>query len=93
MSVKVTSFSIARKEVFFLLCKSQLGRAGLSSILAFAKNGTPLVNNENHEGYTGLAKNSDGPLRVVVEGFQGGSIKACNKIVVTLSGEGSLSVK
>jgi len=62
-------------------------------ILSYACKGYPLVNNENHEGYTGLAKNSDGPLRVVVEGFQGGSIKACNKIVVTLSGEGSLSVK
>ena len=62
-------------------------------ILSYACKGYPLVNNENHEGYTGLAKNSDGPLRVVVENFQGGSIKACNKIIVTLPGEGILSVR
>jgi len=56
-------------------------------ILSYALRGYPLVDTENHEGYTGMAKNSDGPLRVVVEGFQGGSIKHCNKIVVTLSGD------
>ena len=62
-------------------------------ILAYAVNGYPLVDTENHEGYTGMAKNCDGPLRIVVEGFQGGSIKYCNKIVVTLPGNDEIDLK
>ena len=61
-------------------------------ILAYAVNGYPLVDTENHEGYTGIAKNCDGPLRIVVEGFQGGSIKYCNKIVVTLPGSEEINL-
>jgi len=61
-------------------------------ILSYALRGYPLVDTENHEGYTGMAKNSDGPLRVVVEGFQGGSIKHCNRIVVTLSGDDPIAL-
>ena len=61
-------------------------------ILAYAVKGYPLVDSENHEGYTGLAKNCDGPLRIVVEGFQGGSIKYCNKIVVTLPGNDEINL-
>ena len=62
-------------------------------ILAYAIKGYPLVDTENHEGYTGLAKNCDGPLRIVVEGFQGGSIKYCNRIVVTLPGNEEIDLK
>ena len=56
-------------------------------LLAYAINGYPLVDNENHEGYTGLAKNTDGPMRLIVENVQGASVKKCNKVVVTVSDE------
>lgn len=59
----------------------------LKVLLAYAINGYPLVDNETHEGYTGLAKNTDGPMRLVVEGVQGASVKKCNKVVVTLASE------
>ncbi len=62
-------------------------------LLAYACKGYPLVDTEGHEGYTGMAKNCDGPLRVVVEGFQGGSIKYCEKIVVTLPGSDPIVLK
>ena len=54
-------------------------------LLSYAINGYPLVNDENHEGYTGLAKNTDGPMRLIVENVQGASVKKCNKVVVTVS--------
>ena len=56
-------------------------------LLCYAINGYPLVDNENHEGYTGLAKNTDGPMRLIVENVQGASVKKCNKVVVTVSDE------
>ena len=56
-------------------------------LLSYAINGYPLVNDENHEGYTGLAKNTDGPMRLIVENVQGASVKKCNKVVVTVSDE------
>ena len=56
-------------------------------LLVYAVNGYPLVDNENHEGYTGLAKNVDGPTRLIVENVQGASVKKCNKVVVTLSSD------
>ncbi len=56
-------------------------------LLCYAINGYPLVNDEMHEGYTGLAKNTDGPLRLIVENVQGASVKKCNKVVVTVSDE------
>lgn len=56
-------------------------------LLCYAINGYPLVNDENHEGYTGLAKNTDGPMRLIVENVQGASVKKCNKVVVTVSDE------
>ncbi|MCQ2553431.1 MAG: molybdopterin-dependent oxidoreductase [Clostridia bacterium] len=65
----------------------------LKIILSYAVKGYPLVDKENHEGYTGLTKNCDGPLRIVVEAFQGGSIKYCNKVVVTLPGSDELVIK
>jgi hypothetical protein len=55
-------------------------------ILCYAINGYPLVDNENHEGYTGLAGNAGGPLRIVAETNQGASVKHCMKIVVTIKG-------
>lgn len=61
-------------------------------ILAYAVNGCPLVDDESHEGYTGLAKNSDGPLRVVAETNQGASVKYANKLVVTIPGSGKLNI-
>ncbi len=61
-------------------------------ILAYAVNGCPLVDSESHEGYTGLAKNADGPLRVVAETNQGASVKYANKLVVTIPGSGKIDI-
>lgn len=61
-------------------------------ILAYAVNGYPLVDSESHEGYTGLAKNADGPLRVVAETNQGASVKYANKLVVTIPGSGKINI-
>ena len=55
-------------------------------ILCYAINGYPLVDSESHEGYTGLAGNSGGPLRIVAETNQGASVKYCVKVVVTIKG-------
>ncbi len=61
-------------------------------ILAYAANGYPLVDSESHEGYTGLAKNSYGPLRVVAETNQGASVKFATKLVVTVPGSGKINM-
>ena len=61
-------------------------------ILAYAVNGYPLVDSESHEGYTGLAKNAFGPLRVVAETNQGASVKYANKLVVTIPGSGKINI-
>lgn len=61
-------------------------------LLAYAVNGYPLVDSESHEGYTGLAKNADGPLRVVAETNQGASVKYANKLVVTIPGSGKINI-
>ena len=61
-------------------------------IIAYALNGYPLVDEESHEGYTGLAGNSSGPLRVVAETNQGASVKLFNKLVVTISGSGPIEI-
>ena len=61
-------------------------------IIAYALNGYPLVDEESHEGYTGLAGNSSGPLRVVAETNQGASVKYFNKLVVTISGSGPIEI-
>ena len=59
-------------------------------IISNAQNGYPLVNDMNHEGYTGLAGgaggNAYGPCRTVVESAQGASLKCTNQIIVTLEG-------
>ena len=59
-------------------------------IIAYALNGYPLVDEESHEGYTGLAGNTSGPLRVVAETNQGASVKYFNKLVVTIAGSGPI---
>ena len=61
-------------------------------IIAYALNGYPLVDEESHEGYTGLAGNSAGPLRVVAETNQGASVKYFNKLVVTIAGSGPIEI-
>lgn len=61
-------------------------------MIAYALNGYPLVDEESHEGYTGLAGNSSGPLRVVAETNQGASVKYFNKLVVTISGSGPIEI-
>lgn len=61
-------------------------------IIAYALNGYPLVDEESHEGYTGLAGNSSGPLRVVAETNQGASVKYFNKLVVTIAGSGPIEI-
>lgn len=60
-------------------------------ILAYAIKGYPLVDDENHEGYTGLAGNAFGPLRLITENTQGASIKYVDSIVITITGSDSLS--
>ena len=59
-------------------------------IIAYAINGLPLVDTESHEGYTGLAGNTSGPLRVIAETNQGASVKYVSKLVVTIPGSGAL---
>lgn len=61
-------------------------------IIAYAFNGYPLVDQESHEGYTGIAGNGSGPLRVVAETNQGASVKYFNKLVVTLPGSGPIDI-
>ena len=61
-------------------------------IICYALNGVPCVNSEEHEGYTGLAGNMGGPLRIVVENVQGASVKYFNKLVITVPGEGEINV-
>lgn len=62
-----------------------------SVIICYAVNGLPCVNSENHEGYTGLAGNMGGPLRIVVENVQGASVKYFNKLVITLPGSDEIN--
>lgn len=62
-------------------------------ILCYAINGYPLVDSEGHEGYTGLAGNTAGPIRVIAETNQGASVKYCNKLVVTVSGSDKIDIK
>ena len=59
-------------------------------LIAYAVNGLPLVDSESHEGYTGLAGNTSGPLRVIAETNQGASVKYATKLVVTVPGSGAL---
>jgi DMSO/TMAO reductase YedYZ molybdopterin-dependent catalytic subunit len=59
-------------------------------IIAYAVNGLPLVDSESHEGYTGLAGNGAGPLRVIAETNQGATVKYAGKLVVTVPGSGPL---
>ena len=62
-------------------------------ILCYAINGYPLVDSEGHEGYTGLAGNTAGPIRVIAETNQGASVKYCNKLVVTVPGSDKIDIK
>ncbi len=59
-------------------------------IIAYAIEGYPIVDTEDHEGYTGMAGNCDGPLRFICETNQGASIKYAQKIVVTIEGSGPI---
>lgn len=62
-------------------------------LICYAVNGYPLVDSEEHEGYTGLAGNTAGPLRCVAETVQGASVKYLTKLVVTLPGTGALNIQ
>ena len=61
-------------------------------IFAYAVKGYPFVDSESHEGYTGLAGNTAGPLRVIAETNQGASVKYVNKLVVTIPGSGKINI-
>ena len=50
------------------------------------------MDSESHEGYTGLAGNTAGPLRVIAETNQGASVKYVNKLVVTIPGSGKINI-
>ena len=62
-------------------------------ILCYAINGYPLVDSEGHEGYTGLAGNTAGPVRVIAETNQGASVKYCTKLVVTVAGSDKIDIQ
>ena len=64
----------------------------LPVLLCYAINGYPNVDDENHAGYTGIAGNTAGPLRAIVEGTQGASVKYCVKLVVTVPGDGPIDI-
>ena len=64
----------------------------LPVLLCYAINGYPNVDDENHAGYTGLAGNTAGPLRAIVEGTQGASVKYCVKLVVTVPGSDPIDI-
>lgn len=59
-------------------------------LLCYAIGGYPLVDSEDHEGYTSLVGNAFGPLRFIAETNQGASIKYASKLVVTISGSGEI---
>lgn len=59
-------------------------------LLCYAIGGYPLVDSEDHEGYTSLVGNAFGPLRFITETNQGASIKYASKLVVTISGSGEI---
>ncbi|MDD3920594.1 MAG: hypothetical protein PHO41_05450, partial [Eubacteriales bacterium] len=61
-------------------------------LICYAINGYPLVDSEEHEGYTGLAGNTAGPLRCVAETVQGASVKYLSKLVITLPGTDALNI-
>lgn len=62
-------------------------------ILCYAVNGYPLVDSEGHEGYTGMAGNTAGPMRIIAETNQGASVKYCVKLVVTVPGTSPIDIK
>ena len=62
-------------------------------ILCYAINGYPLVDTSDHEGYSGLVNNADGPVRFITETNQGASIKYAKKIVVTIKGSDEINLK
>lgn len=61
-------------------------------IIAYALNGYPLVDSEGHEGYTGMAGNTAGPLRIIAENTQGASVKYFEKLVVTIPGDAPIDL-
>lgn len=61
-------------------------------MICYAMNGYPCVDDEDHEGYTGIAGNTAGPLRCVAENVQGASVKYLSKLVVTLPGAQALEL-
>lgn len=82
--------SVFYKEGLELGVASELGERK-ALIISYAINGLPLVNDESHEGYTGLASNMGGPLRTVAETVQGACVKYINKLVVTIPGSGPIN--
>ncbi|MBQ9992369.1 MAG: S-layer homology domain-containing protein [Firmicutes bacterium] len=62
-------------------------------ILAYSQDGLPLVPSEGDEGYSGLAGNGYGPIRVIAHENQGACNKNVNKLVVTLNGTDPISFK
>lgn len=83
--------SVFYKEGLELGVPTELGERK-KLIISYAINGLPLVNDESHEGYTGLAGNMGGPLRTVAETVQGASVKYVNKLVVTIPGSGPINI-
>lgn len=61
-------------------------------LLAYATRGYPLVPSNVSDGYTSLADNSYGPLRLMTHGNQGACLKNANKIVVKVATDGKIKM-
>jgi len=62
------------------------GEKRVPIIIGYAVNGYPLVPGTNSEGYTALANNGDGPLRLMTHLNQGACLKQTVKLVVKVGG-------
>lgn len=65
------------------------GQIRIPIIIAYAVNGYPLVPSNTSDGYTALAGNGDGPLRLMTHLNQGACLKQTIKLVVKVGDGGS----
>ncbi len=70
----------------------QDGTSRIPIIIGYAVNGYPLVPSNTSDGYTSLANNSDGPLRLMTHNNQGACLKDTVKMVVKVGAGGTVPV-
>lgn len=66
------------------------GERRVPILLSYAVDGYPLVPSNVSDGFTSLANNSYGPLRLMTHGNQGACLKNTNKVVVKVTTEGKI---